>query len=706
MSALSRIRNNMGLVATIIFIALLAFILTDFLAGVTGVFGGPPPAGVIAGEEISDQEFESRVANRNQQGANTQVQRALLRSQVWNEMVNDRVLNAEFDKIGLNISNEELIDMMAGNHIPQDVLDYFSRFYGANDITTIKQVLKYLNSDPRGKDELRRLEDYLLRSRGQEKYLNLIEGSFVGSKAWARDLYKKQNRKVNISYLSVPYTTIPDSTISVSDSELEDYISDHEEQFKQEEETHIRFVTFNITASAKDSVDIQNRLRSRKTNFSNAPNDSLYTAGRARNTYAVNYLPISSPSIPAAIKDSVVNANPKAVFGPIQDGGYYKVFKVVDIVDTGKVEYAKINHILIVPDGRTKADTTAARNTAADVRRQAVSGADFSQLAAENSDDPGSKNKGGDIGWYTRGSFGEDFDKAVDRASVGSVIGPIEGRGGYHVVQIVAKTNKTFNMAEIEEEIDAGSETSRQIYREANTFAAKLKSVGNIDQAAGEMGYIAQESGALNKNTSTIPGLNGGRNLAVWGLHNDVGETSRALDIDRQKYVVGQVVRKVDEGLKSIDDPTTRNQVLTLVRNQKKAEQIKSQLATTDGQDLNAMNTAVGEGATVSTATNISFDAAMVPGIGREPKIIGKALGMAEGSTSEPIEGTTGVFVIKVTSIVEAPEPDDATLKSLLVSQRLQGRGTLSSRIIPALTDLADVEDNRDELEYLRQGQR
>ena len=705
MSALSRIRNNMGLVATIIFIALLAFILTDFLAGVTGVFGGPPPAGTVAGAEISDQEFELRVANRNQQGANTQLQRSMLRNQVWNEMVNDRILNAEYEKIGLSISDEELIDMMAGNNIPQDVLDYFSRFYGANDITTIKQVLKYLNSDPRGKDELLRLEDYLLRSRGQEKYLNLVEASFLGSKAWARDLYKKQNRKVNISYLSVPYTTIPDSTVPVSDSELRDYISDHEDQFKQEEETHIRFVTFNIIASAADSVAIFKKLNNRKSTFSKEDNDSLFTAGRTRNTYSVNYLPISSPSIPAAIRDSVVDAEPKAAFGPIMEGGYYKVFKVVG-TETGEVEYAKINHILITPDGNTNEDTTAARNKAADIRRQAVNGGDFSQLAADNSDDPSSKNRGGTIGWYSRNQFGEEFDEAIDAASVGSVIGPVKGRGGFHVVQIVAKTNKTFNMAEIEEEIDAGSETTRKIYREANTFAAKLKSVGNIDQAAGEMGYVAQESGPLSKISTSVPGLNGGRNLIVWGLHNDVQATSRALDVDRLKYVVGQVVRKVDEGLKSIDDPITRNQVLTQVRNQKKAEQIKSTLASTAGQDLNAMKTAAGAGATVSTATNIAFDAATIPGIGREPKIIGEALGMAEGETSAPIEGTTGVFVVNVTSITEAPEPDEATIKSLLVSQRLQGRGTLSSRVIPALTELADVEDNRDELEYLRQGQR
>ena len=148
MSALSRIRNNIGLVAVVIFVALAAFILTDFLSGITSIFNTPPPAAVVAGEEITNQEFEQRVSEAMQQyqgAAYNDAFNGQIRDNVWSQIVQEKVFEQEFDKVGLIITDDELIDMMAGNHIPPTVI---SGFFGQDpnnpNMAFIRQGLKQL----------------------------------------------------------------------------------------------------------------------------------------------------------------------------------------------------------------------------------------------------------------------------------------------------------------------------------------------------------------------------------------------------------------------------------------------------------------------------------------------------------------------------------------------------------------------------------
>ncbi|MDP5170282.1 MAG: SurA N-terminal domain-containing protein [Bacteroidia bacterium] len=697
MSILSKIRDNIGLVAIIIFIALIAFILTDLISGINTAFGGPSPAGTVAGESISYQEFQNRVSQQNSAG--DELARGNVADQVWQQMVDEKVLKAEYDRIGLVVTGDEIYDMFT-RPVPHP---YVSQYFLQNQQVSpdqIKQALASYMADEASREQFKGFEDFLAQSRAQERLFNMIQSAWVSSPAQAKKIYADQNRKANISFLGVNYTAIADSTIPVSESDLRAYMKAHASEYEQEAQTFIRYITYDINPSAADTVTAMQKLTKQMQPFAEAVRDSVYTMTKSSKPYVPGSF-VNITGVPAGLRDSMLTGSLRKVFGPVREGGIFKLYK---LIATGEAEESnvKINHILITVSGNTAADTAEARSKAAALANQANSG-NFATLAAENSEDFASKGKGGSLGWVPRGQFGEDFDKAMDNASVGSIVGPVKGRGGFHVVQVVGKTSKTFDLAQIEEPIIASTDTRRKIDGEANQLAAKLNASGDINAEAEAVGKVAFASAGLTKASRTLPGVNGGRDVIVWALFADQGETSKVFRVNSNKLVVAQVSNKTSEGLASLDDATLKEEIERKVREERKGEMIKDKLAAVASADLNAMrdayNAANGNGAYINTATGITFESSSIPGIGADPFIIGKIAGMQEGQVSKPIVGVNGVYVIQVTGVTAAPEPDAATLASTISSQQVQGGSSLRSKAYPALREIANVEDLRVEAE-------
>lgn len=688
----------MGLIVIVIFVALLAFILTDFFSGITSFVGAPTDAGTVAGQTITYQDYQRRtsLASQGQPGGN-EVQKGQLNDQVWNQMVNELVLDQELDKVGLEISSTELYDMFAGEEIAPVLRQYLvgpGQEYDRDQVRAILySIINAPNPNPQQQQQLRDLEDFALRYRAQERYLNMVKAGFVGSQALAKQKNKEQSKQVSISYLGVNYTLIPDSTISVTDREITNYIKENSHRYKQEEETFVRFARFQILPNVKDSAANLKAIEKARPTFAafeTPQQDSSFVVTRSRIPYSPsNFSPLYQ--IPVSIRDQVYGAEKGTIIGPLLEGNTYRMYKISD-VQPAATSSAKVNHILLT----YTSDTSAVQSKAADIARQARSGTSFSTLAAENSQDFNSKDKDGALGWYAKGQFGDDFDKAVEGASVGSIVGPIKGRGGFHIVQVVAKSNQDYNISSIEQDISYSTATKDSVYGKANYFAQALMNSGDINQAATDQGAVAFESNALTTSTHDVLGLNGGRELVLWALHANVGDYSKVLRIN-DNYVVAQVTQKKSEGLKTVED--VRDEVEPKVRNEKKAEQIVKKLNGLKGQDLNAMKDAYGDGAFINTAENITFQSNNISGIGQDRYIIGRIFGMDQGDISEPLVGDNGVYVVQVTGVTEAPELDETSIASRVDQERSQGEISLSSKVIPALIDLADVEDTRSEAE-------
>ncbi|MDX1908944.1 MAG: peptidylprolyl isomerase [Bacteroidia bacterium] len=700
MTILARIRQNISLIAIVIFFALAVFILTDFLSGMSNIVSGPPEAGSVAGESVAYTEYSQRVENAlSQSGDADELARGRIQDQVWDQFVSELVYDRELKSAGLQVSGAEIYNLFTDEALTpfmnSIVTTYLLRQGDSYSPEKIKLLLEQINENEESAAQFKQLEDLVARVRGQERYVNMIRGAFTASQAYATQRHQEQNRKVNITYLGVNYSQIPDSTIKVSDSEIKAYISDHAPAYKQKDaETFIRYVRFNLRPSQADSSKATISANLLKGQFAESKEDSLFVAANSRTPFSRAYKPVGE--LPEAIRDSLSGVSAGKVIGPIADrSGYYKLYKVVGVQSAAK-PVSKVSHILFPFMG----DSAAVRTKAADIAAQARSGADFAQLARENSDDFRSRDLGGDLGWYTPGTFGEEFDNAVSAASTGSIVGPVKGPGGLHVVKVTEKATQTYQIAEIEVPIIFSTQTRDSVYGQANAFAAQLMQKKDINDVASDLNQVALESTGLTDASRDILGLGGGREIIIWALNADVKAISKVYRV-KDSYVVAQVYKRKEEGLKDIED--VRDEVEGKIRAEKKAKLIKDKLAGLSG-DLNAMKDAYGAGAFVNTASDISFESTNIPGMGTDRMVIGTIAGMQQGTTSKPITGMNGVYIVQVTSVTEAPAPDETTLKALRDNLAAQGQTTLQNKIEAALTELAKVVDARAKAEARQSG--
>ena len=686
MSILSRIRDNIGLVAVIIFIALLAFILTDFISGVTAIFGGPPSVGTVAGEDIDAQEFSTRYTNalNNMGEQGTDEMRYQVMDQVWEQMVGEALFKRQYESLGLEISGEEVYGMFTNDPVHPVVRQYFMQPNEPFDANEMKRRLEQIANDPELRPQLQEFEKYLLESRAQEQFQYLVQMGYTGSKAAAKARYLEQNKKVTFNWVGVPFSSLADSTIKVTDSELKSYISRNAARYKQkEDEVVLKYSVFPVTPSAADSARAREAILKSKAAFASTTEDSLFISARSRTPF--NNTAQAIGAFAPGIADSLRAATKGQLFGPVLEGEYYKVYKVID-VQAGKSS-AKVNHILFT----YRDDSAAALTRANDIKGQ-INAGNFSILATANSEDFQSRGNGGSLGWIDLDIYGENFKNAVNAASPGSIIGPVKGLGGYHIIQVLEKSTTGYVVGEIEQEIYYSTETDKGVYRDANQFAAKAQAAKNLENAANELGISALTSNPLSPNAKMISGLANARELVLWAVKANVGDFSPVMQ-SQDAYVVAQVYSRRNEGLRDIED--VRDEVTLRVINEKKAKIIADKLAAIKGADLAAYHSGYGAGATQGTAPGVSFESASVAGLGSEYAVIGTAYALEKGKISEPIKGTNGIYLIQVTEITDAPEADEATLTNLQNIDRSTGSNSFRTYVLDALKEIGKVKDLR-----------
>ena len=700
MSALSRIRNNIGLVAVIIAIALLGFIMTDLFSSMGNRVSTAPDVGEIAGETISIQEFSERYQNTisQYQGGLTEAQEANVMDNVWNTLVSEKALEYELDKVGLQISGEELHEMFTGDNINPIVRQYFVPPGEEPDPAKIQNQLQTILDNPDAIGSFRQFEDYLANQRSREIYENMVQAGFVGSIAAAKNKYQEENRKVDLELVGINYATLPDSLFTLSDSELRSYIGNHSEEYKQEAATFIDYVKMEINPSEEDTVRAFEEMQKTRLRFAEAPDDSTFMKGLSRTPFSRT--PKNILAVQENLRDSLTVSEVGQVIGPVSAGGFWKLYKVMNI-EAGDESYVKLKHILIKPVGSSVSDTTEARSKARSLASQ-VNAGNFEEMANEHTQDYVSKRNAGILGWIGKNNpYGEGFFEAVSKLPVGTTVrGPIQSSQGFHLVQVLAKTSDEFALAEVESEIFASSQTRNKVYSEINQVADQAQNVlqGDLDSAASIASIQVSRSNPLDEGTNQITGLPGGRKLILWALDANVGDFSEVVSIG-DNFVYAKVTERRKEGVQSLD------QVRALVRgkvlNDKKAAYIKDKFkGITVGEDLQAVKDALGEGAFVSNANGISFQSSTIPGVGADPFIIGKASQMSQGDISSPLTGANGVYLLKASNVQEAIELDADALATKRDTDISNEKTSILPKFRQALVELANVKDSRHKAGY------
>ena len=698
MAVLGNLRKNSFVLIAVIGMALFAFVIAGVFDG--SGFQSQEPIGKVNGEELSISDFRNQM-DILKKSYNFNDLQAL--TTAWDESVRIELLNQEINELGIGSSSDHLEYFLSQspsfNSDERFIND--AGLFDVNKFSNFISELKEIN--PEAYFQWSNQENQFNNQIKANTYFNLISSGLNSTFFEGKKQYSTSNSNANISFVKIPYSSIPDSLVSVKNSEISKYIKDNPEDFEQESTRNIDYVIFDESPSKKDQNDLRLRLENllnqreeynqvSKLNevvpgFLTTSDLELFLSENSDIPYDSIYRPKGFFSSDHA--QMIFNLDNNQTYGPYTDGEFLKYSKMIDKKRNGNV---RASHILVSYQGaqgasseitRTKED---ARKEASRILNLARNNSDsFSSYALEFSDGP-SKSNGGDLGFFQEGMMVKPFNDYVFSNRVGR-IGLVETDFGFHVIKVVAKEDVvlvgTIGLKNI-----PSDRTSDSIFNIASKFEIDLGKSIDINKTASDLDFEVKSLNSIGELDHDLPNMENQRRLVQWLFNEDssIGDYKR-FDLSQGGFVIVQINDKQDKGLMPARLATLT--VTPILKNQKKAEIIISENKKyTTLEDLSASNNL--EIINVSALNQIT---PVVSQAGFEPKLVGTAFGLEIGQTSNLIEGETGVYLVKLNSLNSVEEIDSYSAFENQLTSKL--RTNLDFNIVQSLKKSADVVDNR-----------
>lgn len=699
MAIITKIREKSGVAILVVAIAMIAFILgADFLSGNSQLLGGGNQVvGEINGAEIdypsfmqgvdrARAEFELKFRQTPQQAQVEGLRRA-----EWERMIYEYAYKPQFEQLGIDVTAEEVEDMINGNNINGLVKQYFPGENGQANLEQINQVIKAAEQVPEYGVFLDILRRELKQTRAMEKYQGLFDQTAYATNAEGKRQYVDQNTKVDVKYLYIPYTTVPDSAVDISDSDIKSYYDDNNEKYEREANREIKYITISKAPSLEDEKAIEDKIKELIPDFEAATNDSSFVVINSEGTPNSHFIQANPKSKPASIDFSDLELG--KVYGPVKEGKSWKLYKVSELEDDS-VYWARASHILIKPKIKENAESEEeAKTRANDVLAQLKGGADFAEMARQHSEGP-SKASGGDLNWFKEGDMVAEFNDAVFKTSAKGLINKlVKTQFGYHIINVVeprTKENKSAVLAVVEYAIIASQRTIDMAYRKVGKFVKYDNGADFEDAVVADSSMRLIQALNIKKEGRNINNLTGDgvREVIRWAYNDNtsVGDVSEQFEVG-EDYVIAVLIGKSEKGV--ADFAKVKAEARAEALKKVKGEYILNKLKTTSGS-LEEMQAAYGNGSQINTNPDLSLDNFSLKGVGFAPKAVGAISALKEGGVSAPIADENGVVVIMVEKITPATETADYTTYKNRIVQR---RNRNSFKIKQAIEEYADVKD-------------
>lgn len=698
MAVLQKIRQRSLLLILVIGFCLLAFIIGDiFNSG--GFNSTSKDVGSIDGKDISFEDFRVKVSNVEKSGQGITSTEAANR--VWEQEVSVALLTSEFDKLGLRVGEKHLLEVLkTDQNIGGNPL--FLNTAGVFDVVKFKE---YFKANPAQAQFLKDREKDAELNAKYQMYNTLIKAAVYTTESEGKLKYEMEANKVNFAYVAGLYSTIKDSDVKITDAEIVDFMKKNEKKYKADESREVEYVLIEDKPSAADESEVKTKINALLTgsvvyNQTTGKNDTL--PGFRTTSNAVEFVNsnsdvpydstyIAKKDLPALDADKLFNLAPGAVYGPYVYGKYYCISKSMGMKSGVN---AKASHILIgyegtqVPNQKEKRTKEQAKAKAESILAQVNANPDSFMMLAFTSSDDSSAQQGGDLGYFGPNQMVKPFNDFVFNNGIGKV-GLVETDFGFHIIKVTDKQDG-IRLATVAQKIEASEATSDKMF----TQATKLE----MDAADKDFNKVAKDMGLKVSPAVSVKGmdenfgtLGNQRTIVRWAFEDGVkvGAVKR-FEVANVGHVIAKLKSIDNSGLVAVS--VVRPYVEPILKNKKKAELIKAKMS---GSSLEAIAKAVG--GTVQQATGLTMENTMLPNVGPEPKVVGNAFALAANKLSAPIEGNTGVYVVKNMSTVKAP-----VLKShaAYVTKLKAQSASDANRVIPALKANAKIEDNRIDFNY------
>ena len=693
-----------AIVIVVISLSLIGFILMDAKQGGNNYNAASGSIGKVNGTGIDKDEFTKKTANLQTQEEQQSQQKATparttqIREQVWNQIVAERIFYAEAAKLGIEFTSKELDNLLKSDNPSNPLMQDRSMIdpeTGKLDMAKVGQALANIKKMTGEKWDMvnsQIIEPQKLTSVST-KYFALLNASAYYP-AWMEEKDAKEAKSfATISYVQIPYQEVSDSSIKVTDAEVETYVKEHKDLFKQEAGRMISYVAFSQLPSAADSAKTTAVVEGLKNEFANETNVKTFLA---RNASAIdfdtNYLPKSK--IQSSYLDSITKLPAGSVYGPYVDNKNYVVAKILG----SKMMPDSVNakHILIATvnsqTGEPLLEDSIAKKRADSIYNAINGGANFALLAMQYSAD-GSKDKGGDLGTFGYGAMVPEFNKFSFEKPVGSR-GVVRTQFGYHIIEVVNQKglSPAYKIGFLAKEIYASEETINKASNDAIKLSAE-KDPKKLEAYVQKNGLQKITVPTLIKeNDGQIGQMQDARQLVRWVFEAKKGDVSDPMPVGDQ-FVVAIVDKVYEEGTQ--DAETAKPMAENAIREEKKGEQITKALGTNATLESAAAKYAK-QVLIAGADSSITFKSQIINAIGNEPKLIGAIFNKANlNKVAAPIAGKAGVYVFKTNSIAEKAADLSEDKVQLRMQQTTALRNQAVTNWFEGLKKKATIKDER-----------
>ncbi|MES5168320.1 peptidylprolyl isomerase [Prevotella melaninogenica] len=711
MAALGKIRSKGGILVGAIGLALFAFLAGDAARSCDGIKGeARQQIGEILGKKISVQdyqklidEYQSAIKFTMQRDNLTDQELNQVKDQVWQQLVSNRVIEADAEKVGLTVTENEIQNVLNEGTNPMLVQTPFvNQQTGRFDVNALKQFFDSYNKAKAAKspqvEQMQAIYDYWLfvekTLRAQllgQKYQALLASCVLSNKAEAKMAFKDNNEESQIQLASLAYSTVKDADVKVTDDDLKAKYAELKLAFRQNVETRdIKFVDFQIKASAADRSQVVKEMNDFQKQLASA-GDPAAVVSKSGSEIPYLGLPVSNkayqqyPDIASKIDSLSVGTT--GVVENAQDNtlNIIRVLSKAQLADS--IQFRQINIAAATPDeARAKADS---------IQKALAGGADFDALAKRY-------GQTGEKVWFT----GQQYEMAPsmnrdNRTFINALLnGEVNATQnlaltqGNIILQVLDKkafTTKT-TAAVIKKIVDFSKATRSNAYNKFSEFVAKSSTVADLEKNAPKSGYQVQSLNDISTAEHYVGGIPGTRDALKWLFEAKQGEVSPLYECGNNDHLLVIALTAVHpQGYRSWDDAQVKEILKREVIKDKKAEKLMAKL-----KGVNSIAVAQAKGAKVSSVNQITFAApAFVQATGSvEPALSGAVAGTAAGKFSKaPVKGNAGVYVFQV--VKKSMRAGSKYDETLVMQQAAQANMQLVGNFMQDLILKAKVVDNR-----------
>lgn len=665
MATLQSIRNHGTILLVVVGVAMLAFILGDFLNSGSSFFNkSRENVAEIAGHQVHYTEYEAAKEQLQEvykiETGSSDINEDLtiqLRNQAWQMMLMNYTLREQAEKIGMDVTADELSDLCIGAN-PHQLIQQRRAFYDETGNFNRSALVNFLNSlaqeptSPEQVESLNQAKNYWMYWEKavnltylQEKYTDLLSKMITANKLDAKYAFDSRNTTVDVQYVQQPYYAVADSLVTVTESDLKKLYNENKNQYKQTPNRSIEYVSFPIIPSAEDYADVEKLLKSIENDFRtkedvaaivNSNSDILYD-GR---DYSIE-------TIPAEYKDFAFNKKTKK--GDCTELSFANdTYSIARVMDCGYTKSDSVKLVLVAN--------------------------------GENTEDV-------ELGWFKASDLQKNIAEPAFNSKKGATFTVANGMGE-QTFKIVDKSQATpkVKLAILSRKVTASSKTYGTLYNQAKQFIVANSNADSLHQAALAQGFSATPVYALNENSDKINDLKNSRPIVRWAFEAKDGQVSDVFECGDQ-FVVAALTEVNDSEYRSME--SVRAELVIAATNNKKADYIANQ--------LNGITTleeaATLLGAEVKTAESISLSSYRLGAAGVEPAVIGAALAMEANTLSTPVKGNNGVYMLTIgeKKVAESVLNADQEISNL----NMRTSYTIPYQAVTLIEEKAEVVDNR-----------